>query len=151
MRSHSTSPRVKYKTVSERFEHIILQLGVRLLLPMPTACGSGSAQLASFVFGQFNFHFMCAHNKTIADTLAKGAFTTIHWQSLVRLFDMHPPPKPGVNRDKSEPFCLAVPSLRSRAMSDAYSSQRHFESGPWDEKPKNPHMELQINAPHGEN
>ena len=72
----------------------------------------------------------------LADRMTTCAFTTIQWKSLMRAFDIHAPPKFDVRRSISESSCSSVSSLPSRTMSNAYSSQRDFECGPWDEKPK---------------
>ena len=48
------------------------------------------------------------------------------------------PPTLNVNGSISESSCSAGSSLPSRTMSNAYSSQRDFESGPWDEKLEEP-------------
>ena len=66
--------------------------------------------------------------------LTKSAFTTIQWKSLMRLFDIHPPPNLNVDRSHSESSYAAVSLITHLAMSNTYSSQRDFESGPWEEK-----------------
>ena len=73
----------------------------------------------------------------LADSLTtKGACTTNQWKSLVRLFGIQPPSNLYVDSSFSEPSCSAVSQMTLLAISNATSSQRELEHGPWEEKPE---------------
>ena len=77
--------------------------------------------------------------------LTKGAFATIQWKSLMRLFDDHPPPKLNVIRSFSESCRSAVSSIHARAMSNACRSQRDTEAPVI--KTRNCQSELRVGKP----
>ena len=72
----------------------------------------------------------------LADILTKGACTPIQWKSLMRLFNIQPPSNLYVDSSFSEPSCSAASQMTLLAMSNATSSQRELEHGPWEEKPE---------------
>ena len=62
-------------------------------------------------------------------TVTKGAFTTIQWESLMQLHDIHPPFNLYVRRS------LVLQSVRAaHATSDVCNAQRGFEKSFWNEK-----------------
>ena len=74
--------------------------------------------------------------ETLADSLTKGAFTTIQWKPLMRVVHMHPPFNVDVDRSLPASSCSAVSQKSPLAMSNACSSQRDFKTGQWKEKPE---------------
>ena len=63
----------------------------------------------------------------VTDMLTRGAFTTIQWKSLTRLFDIQPASNLNVDRGLSEYSCSAVSLKTQLAMSNACSSQRDVD------------------------
>ena len=57
--------------------------------------------------------------KQLADILIQGAYATIQWKSVMRLFDIHAPPELDVNRSISESmFCSLCAAPRHRSQRD---------------------------------
>ena len=67
----------------------------------------------------------------LADILTTGAFATIQWKSLMKLFDIHSPSHLMwvLTAAFSESSYSAVSQKSPLAMSNAYRSQRDFKSG----------------------
>ena len=73
----------------------------------------------------------------LSDMLTRGAFTTLQFKSLMRLFDIHPPSHLNVDHSLCEESCAALFFFDFEAplaLTDAYSAHRDFTSGPWEEK-----------------
>ena len=62
---------------------------------------------------QVSLDMLCT-TKQVADKLTEGAFATFHRKALLRVCDVHPPPKLNVHRSLSESSCSAVSSLPSQ-------------------------------------
>ena len=68
----------------------------------------------------------------LADMLTTIAFTTLQFESLMRLFNIHPPSYLNVDHSLSAQSCAAFSFEAPLAMSNANSAHRDLESGPWE-------------------
>ena len=90
-------------------------------------------------FEHFFFMRCVRTTEQLADILTEGAFTAIQWMYLMRLRDIQPPSDLNVDRclpSRISLFCSF--SKTHLAMSNAYSFQRDFERGSWEEKAEDP-------------
>ena len=73
----------------------------------------------------------------LADILTKGAFATVQWKSVLRLFDIHPPSHLNVDRSFSASSGSAVSPQTTHAIPDVHKTQCDFEKGSWKQKLQN--------------
>ena len=78
--------------------------------------------------GHFNYHWICAHKRPIGRYVGRR----VDW-SLMRLVGIYPPPT--LCQTEHFRIFLFCSIFNPRATSNANSSQRGFEAGPWSEKP----------------